>query len=137
MSKSKVKINKREINKIKNAGNDALTLTARWLIKDLKESETMPWRTGATQKSTKIIKEASEKGRVNIASTTDYAEDIYFSPWRFNRDHNRVAGPLWFQKYIDGNMSKEVLNQFAKNMKNTVNGKSSNDSNGDDSNKGE
>ena len=94
----------------------ALEQTAHEMVRDLRESQTMPRRTGQLSEQTTADVSASAKGRVSVVSSTPYARRLYFHPeYRFSREVNENAGAKWFEPYKKGGLRHRwLVGQFAK-----------------------
>ena len=110
------KINSNHLKYMKKLCNEALVETADALLGNLKHSQTMPFATGALQNRTGNVDTSNlNKGIVTITSDTPYARRMYYHPeYRFYKGHNRNAGGMWFQPYIDGNKKDFASKAFAK-----------------------
>ena len=104
---------------VKRLMTESLVETADALKSDLQRSQTMPFDTGALQnRSTFVDDSKKNRGTVSVASDTPYARRLYFHPeYNFQKIHNKNAGGMWFEPYINGNKKSWVPKTFAKIMK--------------------
>lgn len=113
------KINHQGNECVKRLMIEALIETADAMKSDLVQSHTMPFDTGALQ-DRKTDKDDSKKnsGTVSVVSDGPYARRLYFHPeYNFQKTHNKNAGGMWFEPYINGNKKGWVPKTFAKIMK--------------------
>lgn len=112
----KVVLNTKGINLVKEKIQQALVETADAVRSDLVQSQTMPFDTGALQnRSTFIDDKDLVKGTVRIVSDTPYARRLYYHPeYNFQKGHNKYAGGMWFEPYINGNKKKYAQDTFNK-----------------------
>ena len=117
--KVKVKLNHKNVSYIQKLANEALVDTAYTLRRNLEQSKTMPYDTGALQnRSTFIDDSKKNSGKVSIVSDTKYARRLYFHPeYNFKQDKNPNAGGQWFEPYISGNKKNYAQKTFARIMK--------------------
>lgn len=134
---SKGKVFKDQIKYIDDKALLSLIETADALHSDVRQSQTMPFDTGALQnrggrvvtkgkgKKKKQIKvdgtnlDVDMKSKVvRVVSEAPYARKMYFHPeYNFKKDKNANAGGLWFEPYINGNKKDFVPTTFAKLMR--------------------
>ena len=113
------KINHQGNEYVKKLMKEALVETADALKSDLQKSQTMPFDTGALQNRSTFV-DASKKnnGIVKIVSDTPYARRLYFHPeYNFYKGHNKNAGGLWFEPYINGEKKDWASKTYIKLMK--------------------
>lgn len=113
------KINHQGNEYVKKLMKEVLVETADALKSDLQKSQTMPFDTGALQNRSTFV-DASKKnnGIVTIVSDTPYARRVYFHPeYNFQKTHNKNAGGLWFEPYINGEKKDWASKTYMKLMK--------------------
>ncbi len=113
------KINHQGNEYVKKLMKEVLVETAEALKSDLQKSQTMPFDTGALQNRSTFV-DASKKnnGIVKIVSDTPYARRLYFHPeYNFYKGHNKNAGGLWFEPYINGEKKDLASKTYIKLMK--------------------
>ena len=113
------KINHQGNEYVKKLMKEVLVETADALKNDLVQSQTMPYDTGELQnRSTFVDKSKKNSGVVTIVSDTPYARRMYFHPeYNFQKVHNKNAGGMWFEPYINGNKKDWASKKFAKILK--------------------
>ena len=126
------KINHQGNEYVKKLMKEALVETADALKSDLVQSQTMPFGNDTTEYAKKIgyeagslqnrstFVDASKKnnGIVKIVSDTPYARRLYFHPeYNFYKGHNKNAGGLWFEPYINGEKKDWASKTYIKLMK--------------------
>lgn len=124
---SRIQLNMARINQLDRAKIKALEMTGEAIHTDLVQSQTMPRKTGALQnESTFVDTSNSNRGSVQIVSSTPYARRLYFhpeyhfhrEPWErtgFKRENGELvfdvldegegnphAGGEWFAPYLAG-----------------------------------
>ncbi|MDO5547953.1 MAG: hypothetical protein Q4F79_05635 [Eubacteriales bacterium] len=124
---SRISLNMPRINQLERAKVEALEMTGEAIHTDLVQSQTMPRKTGALQnESTFVDTSHSNRGKVQIVSSTPYARRLYFhpeynfhrEPWErtgFKRENGELvfdvldegegnpnAGGEWFAPYLAG-----------------------------------
>lgn len=113
------KINHQGNEYVKKIMKEALVETADALKSDLQQSQTMPFDTGELQNRSTFVDESKKNsGVVTIVSDTPYARRMYFHPeYNFQKVHNKNAGGLWLESYINGEKKDWTSKTFAKIMK--------------------
>lgn len=113
------KINHQGNEYVKKIMKEALVETADALKSDLQQSQTMPFDTGELQNRSTFVDESKKNsGVVTIVSDTPYARRMYFHPeYNFQKVHNKNAGGLWFESYINGEKKDWTSKTFTKIMK--------------------
>lgn len=115
---SRIQLNMARINQLDRAKIKALEMTGEAIHTDLVQSQTMPRKTGALQnESTFVDTSNSNRGSVQIVSSTPYARRLYFHPeYNFYTGENPHAGGEWFAPYLAGgekqNFAPNAFKQF-------------------------
>ncbi len=112
---SKIKLNMPAVKQLERAKQQALEQTADALLKQVKNTQVMPFDTSILQNdSTAVDYSQSANGVVKIVSDTPYARRLYFHPeYNFHREvwtdsegkkhgANKVAGGLWYIPWLEG-----------------------------------
>lgn len=98
----------------------SLEETAEQVVTDVKNSQTMPFRTGQLQNdSTFADISESKQGVVHLVSSTPYARRLYYHPeYHFSQFENEQAGAGWFEPYKNGGSKfNQVLGWYKQFMK--------------------
>ena len=129
------KINKAVLKQINNIFIDGLVETADALKSDLQTSGTMPFGNDTTEyakkigygagtlqnRSTFVNDSKKNSGKVSIVSDTPYARRMYFHPeYNFYKGHNKDAGGMWFEPYINGAKRNDARKQFVNIVKGKI-----------------
>lgn len=111
------KINTSKLKAIDKSMQDALIKSVNALKDDLKQSQTMPFDTGAMQnRSMSIDSSKAAQGRVRLVTDTPYARRLYFHPeYNFRQDKNPNAQGKWLETYISGE-KKDYLSKAFKRL---------------------
>lgn len=101
---SKIKLNMPVVKQLDKAKQQALEQTGDALLKQVKNTQVMPFDTSILQDdSTAVDYSQSAKGIVKIVSSTPYARRLYFHPeYNFSRKENIAAGGKWFAPWLEG-----------------------------------
>jgi hypothetical protein len=101
---SKIKLNMPVVKQLDKAKQQALEQTGDALLKQLKNTQVMPFDTSILQNdSTAVDYSQSANGVVKIVSDTPYARRLYFHPeYNFSREENIAAGGKWFAQWLEG-----------------------------------
>lgn len=101
-AKSVIKLNKGVINKLNKAAIVSLEQTADAIQSDIKQAGIMPFDKGTLQNTATFVDyDGSNKGEVQIISSTPYARRLYYHPeYNFNTAENANAGGKWFEDYL-------------------------------------
>lgn len=101
---SKIKLNMPVVKQLDRAKQQALEQTGDALLKQVKNTQVMPFDTSILQDdSTAVDYSQSAKGIVKIVSDTPYARRLYFHPeYNFSRKENIAAGGKWFAPWLEG-----------------------------------
>lgn len=101
---SKIKLNMPVVKQLDKAKQQALEQTGDALLKQVKNTQVMPFDTGNLQNENTFEDCAqSWNGTVKIVSSTPYARRLYFHPeYNFSREENIAAGGKWFSPWLEG-----------------------------------
>lgn len=101
---SKIKLNMPVVKQLDKAKQQALEQTGDALLKQVKNTQVMPFDTGNLQNENTFEDCAqSWNGTVKIVSSTPYARRLYFHPeYNFSRKENIAAGGKWFSQWLEG-----------------------------------
>lgn len=101
---SKIKLNMPVVKQIERAKQQALEQTGDALLKQVKNTQVIPFDTGNLQNENTFEDCAqSWNGTVKIVSSTPYARRLYFHPeYNFSREENIAAGGKWFSPWLEG-----------------------------------
>lgn len=101
---SKIKLNMPVVKQLDKAKQQALEQTGNALLKQVKNTQVMPFDTGNLQNENTFEDCAqSWNGTVKIVSSTPYARRLYFHPeYNFSREENIAAGGKWFSPWLEG-----------------------------------
>lgn len=101
---SKIKLNMPVVKQLDKAKQQALEQTGDALLKQVKNTQVMPFDTGNLQNDiTAVDYSQSANGVVKIVSSTPYARRLYFHPeYNFSRKENIAAGGKWFSPWLEG-----------------------------------
>lgn len=101
---SKIKLNMPAVKQLDRAKQQALEQTGDALLKQVKNTQVMPFDTSILQNdSTAVDYSQSANGVVKIVSSTPYARRLYFHPeYNFSRKENIAAGGKWFTPWLEG-----------------------------------
>lgn len=101
---SKIKLNMPVVKQLDKAKVAALRMTGDALLKQVKNTQVMPFDTGNLQNENTFEDCAqSWNGTVKIVSSTPYARRLYFHPeYNFSRKENIAAGGKWFSPWLEG-----------------------------------
>lgn len=101
---SKIKLNMPVVKQLDRAKQQALEQTGDALLKQVKNTQVMPFDTGNLQNENTFVDYAqSWNGTVKIVSSTPYARRLYFHPeYNFSRKENIAAGGKWFSPWLEG-----------------------------------
>ena len=114
---SKIKLNFGAIQKLDLNSKIALEQTTDALLKEIKNSEVMPFDTGNLQNENTFADYSnSAMGRTQIISNTPYARRLYFHPeYNFSREENIAAGGKWLKYWLKGGTRENFCTkQFAE-----------------------
>lgn len=92
------------VKQIERAKQQALEQTGDALLKQVKNTQVIPFDTGNLQNENTFEDCAqSWNGTVKIVSSTPYARRLYFHPeYNFSREENIAAGGKWFSPWLEG-----------------------------------
>lgn len=101
---SKIKLNMPVVKQLDRAKQQALEQTGDALLKQVKNTQVMPFDTGNLQNENTFVDYAQiRKGTLKIVSSTPYARRLYFHPeYNFSRKENIAAGGKWFSPWLEG-----------------------------------
>lgn len=92
------------VKQLDRAKQQALEQTGDALLKQVKNTQVMPFDTGNLQNENTFEDcVQSWNGTVKIVSSTPYARRLYFHPeYNFSRKENIAAGGKWFVPWLAG-----------------------------------
>lgn len=110
---SKIKLNMPVVKQLDRAKQQALEQTGDALLKQVKNTQGMPFDTGNLQNENTFEDCAqSWNGTVKIVSSTPYARRLYFHPeYNFSREENIDAGGKWFSPWLEGGTRQNFCSQ--------------------------
>lgn len=110
---SKIKLNMSVVKQLDKAKQQALEQTGDALLKQVKNTQVMPFDTGNLQNENTFENCAqSWNGTVKIVSSTPYARRLYFHPeYNFSRKENIAAGGKWFSPWLEGGTRQNFCSQ--------------------------
>lgn len=117
---SKIKLNLPLLKQLDTAQQTALRKTTDALLKQIKNSQVMPFDTGNLQNESTFADYANlAEGETKIVSSTPYARRLYFHPeYNFSREKNIAAGGKWLAPWIKGgarqNFCQKAFARFYK-----------------------
>lgn len=117
---SKIKLNLPLLKQLDTAQQTALRNTTDALLKQIKNSQVMPFDTGNLQNESTFADYANlAEGETKIVSSTPYARRLYFHPeYNFSREENIAAGGKWLSPWLKGgarqNFCQKAFTRFYK-----------------------
>lgn len=117
---SKIKLNLPLLKQLDTAQQTALRNTTDALLKQIKNSQVMPFDTGNLQNESTFADYANlAEGETKIVSSTPYARRLYFHPeYNFSREENIAAGGKWLSPWLKGgarqNFCQKAFARFYK-----------------------
>lgn len=110
---SKIKLNMPVVKQLDRAKQQALEQTGDALLKQVKNTQVMPFDTGNLQNENTFEDcVQSWNGTVKIVSSTPYARQLYFHPeYNFSRKENIAAGGKWFSPWLEGGTRQNFCSQ--------------------------
>lgn len=117
---SKIKLNLPVLKQLDTAQQTALRNTTDALLRQIKNSQVMPFDTGNLQNESTFADYANlAEGETKIVSSTPYARRLYFHPeYNFSREKNIAAGGKWLAPWIKGgarqNFCQKAFARFYK-----------------------
>lgn len=117
---SKIKLNLPLLKQLDTAQQTALRKTTDALLRQIKNSQVMPFDTGNLQNESTFADYANlAEGETKIVSSTPYARRLYFHPeYNFSREKNIAAGGKWLAPWIKGgarqNFCQKAFARFYK-----------------------
>lgn len=117
---SKIKLNLPVLKQLDTAQQTALRNTTDALLRQIKNSQVMPFDTGNLQNESTFADYSNlANGETKIVSSTPYARRLYFHPeYNFSREKNIAAGGKWIAPWIKGgarqNFCQKTFARFYK-----------------------
>ncbi len=117
---SKIKLNLPLLKQLDKAQQTALRNTTDALLRQIKNSQVMPFDTGNLQNESTFADYANlAEGETKIVSSTPYARRLYFHPeYNFSREENIAAGGKWLTPWLKGgtrqNFCQKAFARFYK-----------------------
>ena len=110
---SKIKLNMPVVKQLDKAKQQALEQTGDALLKQVKNTQVMPFDTGNLQNENTFEDCAqSWNGTVKIVSSTPYARRLYFhTEYNISRKENIAAGGKWFSPWLEGGTRQNFCSQ--------------------------
>ena len=101
------------VKQLDRAKQQALEQTGDALLKQVKNTQVMPFDTGNLQNENTFEDcVQSWNGTVKIVSSTPYARRLYFNPeYNFSRKENIAAGGKWFSPWLEGGTRQNFCSQ--------------------------
>jgi len=114
----KAEIDRGKLAVLRKAQTEAFAQTAKDVADDLKASETLPYRTGALEESTREEAVDGRQNAMQIATRVPYAALVYNrTDVRYLRAFNEEAGPLWFEPYVRGAKVRLWAERFGERLR--------------------
>ena len=114
---SKIKLNLHVLKQLDTAQQTALRNTTDALLRQIKNSQVMPFDTGNLQNESTFADYANlAEGETKIVSSTPYARRLYFHPeYNFSREENIAAGGKWLTPWLKGGIRQNFCQKaFAR-----------------------
>lgn len=114
---SKIKLNLPVLKQLDTAQQTALRNTTDALLRQIKNSQVMPFDTGNLQNESTFADYANlAEGETKIVSSTPYARRLYFHPeYNFSREENIAAGGKWLTPWLKGGIRQNFCQKaFAR-----------------------
>lgn len=117
---SKIKLNLPVLKQLDTAQQTALRNTTDALLRQIKNSQVMPFDTGNLQNESTFADYANlAEGETKIVSSTPYARRLYFHPeYNFSREKNIAASGKWLAPWLKGgarqNFCQKAFARFYK-----------------------
>ena len=114
---SKIKLNLPLLKQLDKAQQTALRNTTDALLRQIKNSQVMPFDTGNLQNESTFADYANlAEGETKIVSSTPYARRLYFHPeYNFSREENIAAGGKWLTPWLKGGIRRNFCQKaFAR-----------------------
>ena len=117
---SKIKLNLPLLKQLDTAQQTALRKPTDALLKQIKNSQVMPFDTGNLQNESTFADYANlSEGETKIVSSTPYARRLYFHPeYNFSREENIAAGGKRLAPWLKGgarqNFCQKAFARFYK-----------------------
>ncbi len=114
---SKIKLNLPLLKQLDKAQQTALRNTTDALLRQIKNSQVMPFDTGNLQNESTFADYANlAEGETKIVSSTPYARRLYFHPeYNFSREENIAAGGKWLTPWLKGGIRQNFCQKaFAR-----------------------
>ena len=110
---SKIKLNMPVVKQLDRAKQQALEQTGDALLKQVKNTQVMPFDTGNLQNENTFEDcVQSWNGTVKIVSSTPYARRLYFHPeYNSSRKEIIAAGGKWFSPWLEGGTRQNFCSQ--------------------------
>lgn len=113
---STIKLNFSKISQLNNSIVTALEKTGEALKTEVVVAQVMPYDTGIMQNSSTFVDNTnSNRGEVNLVTSTPYARKVYFHPeYNFQTKENANAQGEWLEPYVNGKNKDFCANTFVK-----------------------
>lgn len=113
---STIKLNFSKISQLNNSIVTALEKTGEALKTEVVVAQVMPFDTGTMQNSSTFVDNTnSNRGKVNLVTSTPYARKVYFHPeYNFQTKENANAQGEWLELYVNGKNKDFCANTFVK-----------------------
>lgn len=114
MSKGpKVTIYAGELERLDEAAQRALELTAEAVHTQVVQAQVIPFREGHLQmEGTDTDPSKSAEGHVDLYSDTPYARRLYYHPeYNFSKEENPNAGAGWFDAWAEGGANQSFAGE--------------------------
>lgn len=123
-AKSTIKMNFPRIRQLTQAQVKALEMTGEALHAEVVQAQVMPFDRGILQiDSTFVDNSESDKGKVQLVSSTPYARRLYFHPeYNFQTDENPNAKGHWYEDWEKGGSKADFAPKMYKQIYKKVGG---------------
>ena len=113
---SRIKLNIPKIKQLDKARVTALEKTVSALHTEVVKEQVMPFDTGNMQNdNTYEDYSNSNKGKVNLVTSTPYSRRIYYHPeYNFQKKENANARGNWYEPWINGKNKKFCEQAYSK-----------------------
>ena len=101
---SKIKLNMPVVKQLDRAKQQALEQTGDALLKQVKNTQVMPFDTGHLEEDATFVDYSNSKdGKATLVSSTPYARRLYYHPeYRFQKGENPNAKGKWLDDWLPG-----------------------------------
>ena len=105
---SKIKLNMPVVKQLDRAKQQALEQTGDALLKQVKNTQVMPFDTGHLEEDATYVDDSnSSSGKVSLVSATPYARRLYYHP-EYNFQGAPTRGGYWADRYMQNGGQQEI-----------------------------